>query len=267
MERLKLDIQKFASGSFLIGTSGALQGQVLWSSVAHQESNTSTVTVTVQARRTDSYTTTGTWTGNSVIAGESSTYATDASISNSWVTVKTQTKTVQHSDDGTCVIQVGGAVTGPSGTSLAGNTVTGSTLVTLDTIPRHFTQTPVVSFKDASTTAATFNWSTSETCSAVKYILDGGAETYGWLGSATSGAFTISNLSANTSHTLKINAQRKDSGLWSYSNQITFKTSAKTVRIRVNGAWKDATPYVRVNGQWKVAVPYTRVNGQWKKGK
>lgn len=38
----------------------------------------------------------------------------------------------------------------------------------------------------------------------------------------------------------------------------------KPARIRVSGAWKEATPYIRVNGQWKEAVPYTRVNGTWK---
>lgn len=38
----------------------------------------------------------------------------------------------------------------------------------------------------------------------------------------------------------------------------------KPARIRVNGVWKEATPYVRVNGVWKEAVPYMRVNGAWK---
>lgn len=265
--RLKLDIQKFASGSFSIGTSGALQGQVLWSSVAHQESNTSTVTVTLQARRTDSYTTTGTWTGNTVIAGETAGFAYDASISSGWVTVKTQTKTVQHGPDGTCQTQVGGGVTGPSGTSLAGNTVTGSIMVTLDPIPRHFSQKPKVETQSTTTTSGTFKWTTSENAGTVKYILDGGSETSCFSGTATTGTFTIDNLTANTSHTLKINAQRKDSGLWDYSDQISFTTSTKTVRVKVNGEWKDATPYVRVSGEWKVVVPYTRANGEWKKGK
>ena len=38
----------------------------------------------------------------------------------------------------------------------------------------------------------------------------------------------------------------------------------KPARIRISGAWKEATPYVRVNGAWKEAVPYMRVNGAWK---
>jgi hypothetical protein len=43
-------------------------------------------------------------------------------------------------------------------------------------------------------------------------------------------------------------------------------TLGGTARLRVNGQWKEATPYVRVNGQWKEATPYTRVNNQWKEG-
>lgn len=44
---------------------------------------------------------------------------------------------------------------------------------------------------------------------------------------------------------------------------ITCKVNSDA-KIRVNGVWKDATPYVRVNNQWKEAVPYMRVNGAWK---
>lgn len=52
---------------------------------------------------------------------------------------------------------------------------------------------------------------------------------------------------------------------WYYKDYRMFKTGGKT-RIRVNGQWKDATPYVRVNGQWKEAKPYIRINNQWKEG-
>lgn len=186
-------------------------------------------------------------------------------LTNNTVTVANGTMRIYHDADGGKQIPFAASFTDKANNKGSASL---SGAFTLTKIARSFTQTPVVTFRnDASTTAATFDWRTSETCNAVKYSLNGGAEVYGWLGSATSGAFTISNLSANTSYTLRINAQRQDSGMWSYSNQITFKTSAKTVRVRINGAWKDATPYVRVNGQWKVATPYTRVSGQWKKGK
>lgn len=45
-----------------------------------------------------------------------------------------------------------------------------------------------------------------------------------------------------------------------------YPRTTSGVRLRVNGAWKEAVPYVRVNGVWKEAVPYVRVNNQWKEG-
>lgn len=133
--------------------------------------------------------------------------------------------------------------------------------------PAHFTQTPKVEYQSATTTSATFKWTTSENASTVKYILDGGSEVSCFSGNAATGTFTITELTSNTSHTLKINAQRKDSGLWSYSEQISFNTSNKTVRIRVNNVWEDATPYIRVNGEWEQTTPYIRINNEWKRGK
>ena len=53
------------------------------------------------------------------------------------------------------------------------------------------------------------------------------------------------------------------------SIEIIISCSTKQeskARVRVNGAWKEATPYVRINGQWKEAKPYIRVNNQWKEG-
>ena len=39
-----------------------------------------------------------------------------------------------------------------------------------------------------------------------------------------------------------------------------------SMRIRVSGQWKTATPYVRVSGSWKRGTAYVRVSGNWKKG-
>lgn len=58
---------------------------------------------------------------------------------------------------------------------------------------------------------------------------------------------------------------------WSESTKIGDSSEIKITvnikkpaRIRVSGAWKEATPYVRVNGAWKEATTYMRVNGAWK---
>ena len=138
----------------------------------------------------------------------------------------------------------------------------------LPTIPRYFSSTPKIAFASTTTTSATFNWNTSETCNWVRYHLDGSSS---WIdvfsGSAKSGSFTIKNLATNSKHKVYVECRRADSNLWSNSNTIEFTTSSKTGHLKINGTNKDATPYVRVNGEWKVAVPYIRVNNNWKECK
>lgn len=138
----------------------------------------------------------------------------------------------------------------------------------LPTIARYFTSTPKISTASTTTTSATFNWSTSETCNWVRYHLDGSSS---WIdvfsGSAKSGSFTINNLTSNSSHKVYVECRRADSGLWSNSNTVNFKTSSKTGHLKINGGNKDATPYVRINGEWKIAIPYVKKDGEWKRGK
>lgn len=196
---------------------------------------------------------------NGVKVKNSQTYSY---LNSGWHELGSGSMDIYHNADGTKTFNIN-----LSGWAYGEGTVTGSTNFQLNPIPRHFTQKPKVQTQSTTTTGGTFKWTTSENCSAVKYILDGGAETSCFSGTATTGTFNISGLLSNTSHTLKINAQRKDSGLWDYSDQISFSTSNKTVKVKVNGEWKNATPYIRVNGQWKVATPFTRENGQWKRGK
>lgn len=42
--------------------------------------------------------------------------------------------------------------------------------------------------------------------------------------------------------------------------------SGNTIRLGINGQWKEATIYLGINGQWKEVTPYIGVNGQWKEG-
>lgn len=73
-----------------------------------------------------------------------------------------------------------------------------------------------------------------------------------------------------TNNTVKIGGvieTWKDGSKIGESSEITINcTIGGTARVRVNGQWREATPYIRVNGQWKEAVPYIRVNNQWKEG-
>lgn len=91
-----------ASGTISMGIDGYLEGQIVWSSSSNGSSaNSSTVTASLQIRRTNSYTTTGTWTGNLNIGGNDQDYSYYSGVTNSWVTVKSFSITKGHNDDGT----------------------------------------------------------------------------------------------------------------------------------------------------------------------
>ena len=126
-----------ASGTISLGTSGNLAGQIVWSSSSNGSvANTSTVTGKIQAKRTNSYTTTGTFTGDLTVGSKSESVSYYGNVSDSWVTLKTITETIKHNDDGKGTCYIYGKINGPSGTSLASNSVSGSKTVTLDTIAR-----------------------------------------------------------------------------------------------------------------------------------
>lgn len=91
--------------------------------------------------------------------------------------------------------------------------------------PASFSQTPSLWFISGDETSSTFGWSTTETCNKVNYHLDGGnVEVFS--GSATSGTFTISGLTAGSNHSLYCECRRADSGISSNSNTISFSTYA-----------------------------------------
>lgn len=91
--------------------------------------------------------------------------------------------------------------------------------------PASFSQTPSLWFISGDETSSTFGWSTTETCDKVNYHLDGGnVEVFS--GSATSGTFTISGLTAGSNHSLYCECRRADSGISSNSNTISFSTYA-----------------------------------------
>lgn len=146
-----------ANGSFEFGTSGYLQGKIDWYSTSNGSSaNSSNVTAILYARRTNSYTTTGTWSGNINIAGNNTGISYYSAISNNWVELGRHTITASHNNDGTLTINISGSVTGPSGTSLSDKTSSGSQNVTLDTIPRQANIISGMDFNDEQNPTITF---------------------------------------------------------------------------------------------------------------
>lgn len=140
-----------ASGTINLGQKGAILGQIVWSSTSNGTSaNTSNVTATIQVKKSSTTTqpTTGTWTGNLNIGGDNRSINIRTSVAQSWVTLLSFTKIISHNTDGTGSCYIQGAINGPSGTSQAGNTVSGSQTVTLDTIVRQASITSAPNFAD-----------------------------------------------------------------------------------------------------------------------
>lgn len=138
-----------ANGVISLGTSGYLTAQIVWSSVANGTvNNNSTVTATLQARRTNNYTTTGTWSGSLNIGGTTKTFSTHLGISSSWVNLLSFSITKAHSADGKGTCYIYGKIAAPSGTSMAGTVLSNSQTVTLDNIIRQATITDAPNFND-----------------------------------------------------------------------------------------------------------------------
>lgn len=210
-----------ASGTiWLESTKSTLQGKIEWSSYSNgTERNSSTVTATLYVARTDWYTTTGTWGFNFNVAGITDSGSSYNSVTGDWVAVSTIVNSnVAHNNDGSGTCYINGSVNGPSGTSMAGQSVSGGQSVTLDSIPRYAN---ITEFRVDSTAlqSITIKWNADAWIDTVQYSLNGG----GWI--TTSGkTFTISNLVPNTTYSIKIAVRRGDSGLWSYSNIISGTT-------------------------------------------
>ena len=141
-----------ASGTISLGTSGAILGQIVWSSSSNGTvANSSQVTASIQVKKTSNTTqsTTGTWTGNLNINGDNRTFSIRKEVSkSSWVTLSSFTITKSHNSDGTGTCYIQGKIQGPAGTSQSSSIVQGSKTVTLDTIPRQASITSAPNFTD-----------------------------------------------------------------------------------------------------------------------
>ena len=221
-----------ASGTIILSsTRNVLEGRINWSSSSNgSNANTSNVWAELQVRRNDGYTTTGTWTGAMNIGGQEQSFSVHTSVGSSWVTMLSFTKNnVAHNDNGTGTCWISGYCNGPNGTSMAGESVSGSQTVTLDTIARKLSITQF-SIQTRQINKVVVKWAVSNPRNLTEYSLNNGT----WTGSGTngesvasdqkSGTFNIPNLSPNTTYSLKIRCRRSDSGLYTESNTISFTT-------------------------------------------
>ena len=132
------------------------------------------------------------------------------------------TITVSHNADGTKTVTIKGAWSDSGwSTYITGGSASAS--VSLPTIPQYATAN--ISLGSRTETSLTVNWSTDQTIDYLWYSTNGGSS-YTALGSvnATSGSFTITGLTANTSYSVKIKVRNKQSQLQSESGASTFTT-------------------------------------------
>lgn len=150
-EFMELNIQLFASG-IIDGSSTATNCdcRIVWSSTLNAETNTSSVSASIQVYKSGTGSTTGTFSGTLYIDGVGygvSKYTTWAW--GTWNTVGSATKTVTHNENGTKAITISGNLT-QSGTSMAG-TYSASNTATLDTNNRASVLGDIANFGIADT--------------------------------------------------------------------------------------------------------------------
>lgn len=214
-----------ASGTISLGTSGNLLGQISWSSTANTSANTSSVTATLYVKKSSATTepTSGTWTGQLKVGGSTKTISTSKSVGQSWTSLGSLSVTVSHNSDGSGTCSISGKATGPSGTSLGNNTVSGSKTVTLDTIPRYASVTQTVSSMTETTVA--IKWTSDSTVDYIWYSTNNGSS---WTGinvaDGKTGTYTISSLTANTTYQVKTRVRNKQSQLTTDSSALSVTT-------------------------------------------
>lgn len=124
-------------------SSGAyVRGKIELTSTSDIAANNSDVTAKIYVHKGDhssplTIPTEGSWHYSLTVNGSTKSGYTHASVLESWVLLYTGTwNDIAHGSDGTKSISVSGSVSGPSETSYAGKTSSGSGTFTLDTIAR-----------------------------------------------------------------------------------------------------------------------------------
>ena len=133
------------------------------------------------------------------------------------------TFTIEHNADGTKTITLQGAWSTSHSTYISGGNVSAS--VTLPAIPRYATVNQNLTAK--TETSATIRWTSDKVVDYIWYSTNNGSS---WSGinvsDSTSGTYTISGLSADTTYQIKTRVRRKDSQLTTDSSALAVTTYA-----------------------------------------
>lgn len=145
---------------------------------------------------------------------------------NTSITLGSGTLTVEHDDDGEKTIACSATIDMASGTYSPGDFSLSGNLELTD-ILRYATANQ--SLKTKTSSSISINWSSDSTIDYIWYSKDNGST---WTGinvtDGTSGSYTISSLSANTTYKIKTRVRRKDSQLTTDSSVLSVTTYKKT---------------------------------------
>jgi hypothetical protein len=170
--------------------SGALQGRIAWDSTVEEAYDRSFVRASLQIKRSNSYTTSGTWKHTLTIGSTTKSFNVFTEVTDSWVTLQTISVYIPHAADGTGACYIYGRVDGPTGTSMEGTYVQGSETVKLKTIPKAST----VSASDANiggNTTITISRASSSFTHTLTYAFGGLSGTIATKTSDTTVSWTV----------------------------------------------------------------------------
>lgn len=164
-------------------------------------------------------------TSTSVLTCGSETYSTSPSYdlrTDGYKLITSHTFTVTHESDEPKSINIGFSFNGKQSASYNPNMTLSST-ITLPPIPRYATSNQNLS--DKSETTIKIAWSSDSTIDYIWYSINGGSS-FTAVGSvnSTSGNYTISGLSANTTYSIVTRVRRKDSQLTTDSGTLNVTT-------------------------------------------
>lgn len=187
--------------------------------------NTSTLSIKLVLKRPSSISSTAAKTASCTINGTKYTWS--GSIGGSGdKTLISKTQTVTHNTDGTKSISISASIDlniSWSGSQIG--TISGSATMALTNIPRYATISQSLNIKTEN--SIVINWSSNSIIDYVWYSTNNGSS---WSGvdvtDGTSGAYTISGLTANTTYQVKTRARRKDSQLTTDSAALSVTTYA-----------------------------------------
>ena len=218
--------------------SGTYRGYTLrsvWSSTPNTAGNYSDITVTHYLDCASGWALYINGRTNSCTCGEYKEFWSD-SISTgggNTITLGTTTHRVYHDNDGKKTVNL--STTFNIQATISGtyvSSITNSGDITLDNIPRYTSITNFTVSK-RNETSFTFNWSTANTVDYVWYSTNNGSSWTGYdVTDGTSGSFTVSGLSPNTTYNCKLRVRRKDSQLTTDSStvsQTTYKAPSQSL--------------------------------------